>query len=61
MFERACTVLKDSKIAEDSFSVLFACYRNYSSGNQLILQSSPWESKPANLKIFLDQVSPSGG
>jgi len=61
MFERAIIVLKENGVPQDSFELQFAVYRNYSSGFDLILQSSPWESKPANLKSFLTTIEPEGG
>jgi len=58
---RTCETLKERGLSQDSFEVMFACYRNYDCGKAMILQNSPWESKPENLKLFLDKISASGG
>ena len=61
MFDRAADVLKVHNIPEDSFQVLFAVYRNYNSDKEAILQASPWESKPDNLRSFMLKIGPEGG
>ena len=61
MFERAYKILKDSKIPEGSFQVQFVVYRNYGDEENRILQSSIWETKPDNLRLFMEKISASGG
>ncbi|CAL6043111.1 Helicase-related_protein [Hexamita inflata] len=60
MFTNAYTVLKENNYNQ-SFDVMFAAYRNYSSGIDSILQASPWETQPENLKRFIDTIHSSGG
>ncbi len=61
MFERARVVLADSGMDPNGFSVQFAVYRNYSSGQENILQSSGFESNPEQLRKFMDGIRPDGG
>ncbi|MBX9585798.1 MAG: hypothetical protein K2X50_00940 [Gammaproteobacteria bacterium] len=61
MFERAAEILKDNGFAPDAFELQFSVYRNYSSGNDLLLQTSTWETKPSNLRAFMDRIQPEGG
>jgi len=61
MYERAGKILENNGL-ESSLNLLqYVCYRNYSSPVNLLLESSPWESKPTNLRAFMDKVSVSGG
>jgi len=60
MFTRAKKILEDAKL-NISFEMQLVVYRNYSSGKDLILQCSGWESKPPALRAFMDSISPSGG
>ncbi|CAL6043161.1 Helicase-related_protein [Hexamita inflata] len=55
MFTNAYAVLQENNFKE-SFDVMFAAYRNYSSGSEYILQSSPWEAQPDHLKKFIDTI-----
>ena len=61
MFGRACTVLKANGFSEDSFELQFAVYRNYNCDKDSILQYSPWESSPQNLRTFMSSIQPKGG
>ncbi|CAL6025642.1 Helicase-related_protein [Hexamita inflata] len=60
MFSNAYAVLQENNYKE-SFDVMFAAYRNYSSGGEYILQSSPWEAQPDNLKKFIDTINSRDG
>jgi GTP-binding protein EngB required for normal cell division len=60
MFEQAYEVLKDEGF-ESAFELQFAVYRNYSSKAEMILQYSTWESKPENLRVFMDGIKTKGG
>jgi hypothetical protein len=61
MFERASKILKDYNIIPDSFQIQFVVYRNYNSREDKILQSSPWETKPDNLRTFMNTIEVEGG
>jgi hypothetical protein len=61
MFERASEVLKDHSINSESFQIQFVVYRNYNSKADTILQASPWESKPDNLRTFINNIEVEGG
>ena len=61
MFERAAIILKEQGIPENAFQMQVVVYRNYSSGERLILQCSPWQSDPKILRAFMVTVGPSGG
>ena len=61
MFTRAKEIIKTENLNPNCFEIQFTCYRNYSSGHQDILVSSPWESNPTNLKSFMDNTFVSGG
>jgi hypothetical protein len=61
MFERSATILKDHGIPTDSFQLQFAVYRDYDCKAEGLLQFSPWETKPENLRKFMETISPQGG
>lgn len=61
MFESAGIILEDNGFDPTMFLIQLACYRNYSSGPNKILEISPWESKPNNLRAFMDNIKSSGG
>ena len=61
MFSRTHDILKDHRLNQDSFQLQFVVYRNYNSTIDSILQSSPWETKPENLRAFMEKISPDGG
>ena len=61
MFERCALILKEKNFTEDAFQLQFAVYRNYSSGTEYLLQSSPWETKPTSLRSFMNKINVSGG
>jgi len=61
MFERAAEVLKENGIAVNSFEMQFAVYRNYNSYADKLLQFSTWESKPENLRAFMNGIGAEGG
>lgn len=46
---------------ESRLIMQFVAYRNYSSGPDMILQSSPWASREEDLRFFIDSISVSGG
>ncbi|ETO33242.1 hypothetical protein RFI_03863 [Reticulomyxa filosa] len=56
MFERISTILKDNGEPPNSFEMQFVVYRNYNAPEDMILQSSTWESKPENLHNFMECV-----
>ncbi|CAF4248425.1 unnamed protein product [Rotaria sp. Silwood2] len=61
MFERASEILKDHSMNPDSFQIQFVVYRNYNSFQNKLLQSSPWETKPHNLRAFMNTIDVEGG
>ena len=61
MFERASIILNDRDIPSDSFQVQFVVYRDYDCNADGLLQYSPWETKPDNLRKFIEKVKPEGG
>ncbi|CAF0744473.1 unnamed protein product [Adineta steineri] len=61
MFQRASGILKDHDIKADSFQIQFIVYRNYNSTEDKILQSSPWEIKPDNLRAYMNTIKVEGG
>jgi hypothetical protein len=60
MFDRASTILKEAGIPADSFQLQFAVYRDYDCKND-VLQYSPWETQPENLRKFMEKVTARGG
>jgi hypothetical protein len=46
IYERAGKVLEENGFDPGLILIQYACYRNYSSPPHLLLQHSPWESKP---------------
>ena len=61
MFERAKQILLDNKLDKDSFQIQFVFYRNYNSLADKLLQISPWENKPENLRKFAETINAEGG
>lgn len=61
MFDAAEEVLKKHDIDPKHMFMQFAVYRNYNSGPEKILQSSPWENKAEGLRAFMDIIEPEGG
>lgn len=61
IYERACEVLREHNISADLFQIQFAVYRNYSNKEWSLLQSSLWETKPDNLRAFMERIPASGG
>jgi len=61
MFQRCTEILEEKKFKADSFQLQFAVYRNYSSGDHYLLQSSPWETRPNSLRSFMNNINVSGG
>ncbi|CAM2727660.1 unnamed protein product [Rotaria socialis] len=61
MFERTSEILKDHGMDSNSFQLQFAVYRNYNSLEDKLLQSSPWETKPNNLRAFMNTIHVEGG
>ncbi|ETO32398.1 hypothetical protein RFI_04716 [Reticulomyxa filosa] len=56
MFDRISTILKDKELPPDCFEMQFVVYRNYNAPEDMILQASPWESKPDNLRKFMETI-----
>ena len=50
MYERAGKILEDHKLEATLNMMQFVCYRNYSNKPSELLEYSPWESKPQNLR-----------
>ena len=61
MFEQANTILKKKGYPEGFLFMKLAAYRNYSSLENELLEDSPWENSPENLKIFLESIQCQGG
>ena len=61
MFERASIILTESGIQADSFQMQFAVYRDYDCSSDGLLQYSPWETKPDNLRKFMEKINARGG
>ncbi|ETO36876.1 hypothetical protein RFI_00186, partial [Reticulomyxa filosa] len=61
MFERIATVLKDHGLPSNTFEMQFVVYRNYNAPEDMLLQASPWESKPANLRSFMESINAGHG
>jgi hypothetical protein len=61
MFERCTQILKEQNFKAETFQLQFAVYRNYSSGADYLLQSSPWETKPNSLRSFMNNINVNGG
>ncbi len=60
MFERASEILKEKGI-RSAFELQFVVYRNYNCKAEYLLQYSPWESDPDNLRQFMQTIKPRGG
>ncbi|ETO06880.1 hypothetical protein RFI_30511 [Reticulomyxa filosa] len=56
MFERITDILRESGYSPNIFEMQFVVYRNYNAPEDKILQVSPWESKPDNLRSFMENV-----
>jgi len=56
MFRGAKNYLKNNGYDHESFQMQFCIYRNYDFKEDKVLMLSGWESKPDNLKTFLDSV-----
>ena len=61
MFERAAQILNDEGMDPQSFQLQFVVYRNYSNAQDKLLQSSSWETKPQNLRAFMNTIDVEGG
>ncbi|CAF4122389.1 unnamed protein product [Adineta steineri] len=61
MFGRASEILRENNIQSNSFQLQLAVYRNYNSTEEKILQFSPWETKPDNLRAFMNTIEVEGG
>ena len=61
MYERSGKILEENGLEPSLNMIQYAVYRNYSSGPTYILEHSPWESKPSNLRAYLDKINVSGG
>ncbi|ETO21275.1 hypothetical protein RFI_15928 [Reticulomyxa filosa] len=61
MFERIATILKGHGLSSNSFEIQFVVYRNYNAPEDILLQVSPWESKPDKLRSFMETVKPCYG
>jgi len=60
LFDRINTILKTKKV-DAGFEIQLAVYRNYNVTNDLILEHSPWESQPDDLRTFLRKIKVGGG
>jgi len=60
MFERALEVLAENGIS-CTIEMQFACYRDYDSYVEGLLEVSPWETKPDNLRAFMDKIRAHAG
>jgi len=60
MFELTSLVLKEKGFAENNFQMQFVVYRDYDCKDN-ILNSSAWETKPSNLRSFMELVNAQGG
>lgn len=60
MFSRACEILKENNISR-GFEIQFVVYRNYNAPADKILESSTWESKPENLRRFMNTIHARNG
>jgi len=60
MFERMHSVI-EAKGGTATLEIQFACYRNYDCSLEMLLQVSPWETNPDNLRKFMDSISAYGG
>eukprot|EP00052_Salpingoeca_macrocollata_P025734 m.234579 g.234579 ORF g.234579 m.234579 type:complete len:2885 (+) comp22475_c0_seq2:54-8708(+) len=61
MFSRLKEILVEKKLNPDVLEIKFVCYRNYNSSAAEILEESPWEADPANLRHFLEGIDVKGG
>ncbi len=57
MFERASLILNENSIPADSYQMQFAVYRDYDCMVDGLLQFSPWETKPENLRKFMEKIT----
>ncbi|ETO08110.1 hypothetical protein RFI_29276 [Reticulomyxa filosa] len=56
MFDRISIILKGHGLPPNCFEMQFVVYRNYNAPKDMILQASPWESKPDNLRKFMETI-----
>jgi hypothetical protein len=61
MFERCSKILEEKDLPKDSFEMQLAVYRDYDCGLSEILVSSAWQSKPTNLRHFIQNIRAYGG
>jgi hypothetical protein len=61
MFKRASEILQVHNIPPNSFQLQFVVYRNYNSKEESILQCSTWETKPDELRTFMNKIEVDGG
>ncbi|ETO01529.1 hypothetical protein RFI_35911, partial [Reticulomyxa filosa] len=61
MFERISTILKENGESPNSFEMQFVVYRNYNAPADMLLQTSTWESKPENLRSFMESIQANYG
>ena len=60
MFQRTSDILKEKGLPTDVFQMQFVVYRDYDCKDEL-LQSSSWETKPNNLRSFIENMEAKGG
>ncbi|ETO34262.1 hypothetical protein RFI_02831, partial [Reticulomyxa filosa] len=53
---RISTILKENGESSNSFEMQFVVYRNYDAPADMLLQTSTWESKPENLRNFMESI-----
>ncbi|ETO00263.1 hypothetical protein RFI_37184, partial [Reticulomyxa filosa] len=51
----------ENGLSSNSFEIQFVVYRNYNAPEDILLQVSPWESKPDKLRSFMETVKPCYG
>ncbi|ETO05350.1 hypothetical protein RFI_32046 [Reticulomyxa filosa] len=56
MFSRIAQILEDKGASSNGFEMQFVVYRNYNAPEDMILQVSPWEVKPDNLRNFMEMI-----
>ncbi len=61
MFEQTSIILENNGISPDLILIQFAVYRNYDCQPDKLFQHSAWESKPNQLKAFMEGIRAGGG
>ena len=61
MFDRISKILETAKMNQNCFQLQFAVYRNYEDDETQLLQYSEWETRPDNLRKFMESFDACGG